>query len=57
VDGELTVDAPSEEYQRIYARFATLLDRRESDVDGAPLRLVADAMLIGERKVTDPFDW
>jgi D-galactose 1-dehydrogenase len=54
---EDVVDAPSEEYQRIYARFATLLDRRESDVDGAPLRLVADAMLIGERKVTDPFDW
>lgn len=57
VDDNLAVEAPSEEYQRIYAHFAKLLDRRQSDADGAPLRLVADTMLIGERRITDAFAW
>src|SRR5262245_43537608 len=49
VEGKTIVEAPSEEYQRIYRRFADLLDRRRSDVDPAPLRIVADAMLVGSR--------
>lgn len=57
VNDELVIEAPSEEYQRIYTRFAMLLDQRQSDVDSAPLRLVADAMLVGERRTTDPFHW
>ena len=57
VNGELVIEAPSEEYQRIYSHFAILLDRRQSDVNAAPLRLVADAMLVGERQLTAPFDW
>jgi D-galactose 1-dehydrogenase len=57
VDGNLVVEAPSEEYERIYAHFATLLAASRSDVDGAPLRLVADAMLVGKRLTTDAFDW
>jgi D-galactose 1-dehydrogenase len=57
VDGKLAVEAPSEEYERIYARFAELLAARKSEVDGAPLRLVADAMLVGRRLTTDPFAW
>lgn len=57
VDGDLLVDEPNEEYQRIYTRFNNLLDQGRRDVDGAPLRLVADAMLIGERRITNPFDW
>jgi D-galactose 1-dehydrogenase len=57
VDDKLAVDAASEEYQRIYRRFARLLDDRKSDVDAAPLRLVADAMLVGRRLATDPFEW
>jgi len=57
VDGALAVEAPSEEYQRIYSHFAELLAARRSDVDGAPLRLVADAMLVGRRVATEPFDW
>ncbi|MCX5494568.1 Gfo/Idh/MocA family oxidoreductase [Kaistia dalseonensis] len=57
IDGKIVVEAPSEEYERIYVRFAELLDKRESDVDGAPLRLVADAMLVGRRQTTDAFDW
>ncbi len=57
VDEKLVVEAASEEYQRIYRHFAELLDARRSDVDAAPLRLVADAMLLGRRQATDPFDW
>jgi D-galactose 1-dehydrogenase len=57
VDEKLVVEAASEEYQRIYRHFAELLEARRSDVDAAPLRLVADAMLLGRRRTTDPFDW
>jgi hypothetical protein len=31
-----------------------LLARRQSDVDVAPLRLVADAFLVGNWKATEP---
>jgi D-galactose 1-dehydrogenase len=57
VDGKTIVEAPSEEYQRIYRRFAELLDARRSDVNPAPLRIVADAMLVGRRLTTDAFNW
>ena len=57
VDGKLVVEAPSEEYERIYAHFAALQASGTSDVDGAPLRLVADAMLVGRRDVTEAFNW
>jgi D-galactose 1-dehydrogenase len=57
VDGKTIVEAPSEEYQRIYRRFAELLAARRSDVNAAPLRIVADAMLVGRRVTTDAFNW
>ena len=57
IDGKTVVAAPREEYERIYERFTALLDERRSDVDGAPLRLVADAMLVGTRLATAPFEW
>jgi len=57
VDGKTVVEAPSEEYQRIYRRFAELLETRRSDVNAAPLRIVADAMLVGSRLTTDAFNW
>lgn len=57
VDGRPVLDLPMAEYQRIYRRFAELLDARTSDVEGAPLRLVADAMLVGRRLTTEPFNW
>jgi D-galactose 1-dehydrogenase len=57
LDGKTIVEAPSEEYQRIYRRFAGLLEERRSDVNVAPLRLVADAMLLGRRLTTDAFNW
>ncbi|MGF6228429.1 D-galactose 1-dehydrogenase [Inquilinus ginsengisoli] len=57
VGGTVVAEAPSEEYERIYEHFADLLAARRSDVDGAPLRLVADAMLVGKRLSTDAFEW
>ena len=38
---------PEAEYPQLYARFVDLVRRGASDVDLAPLRLVADAFLIG----------
>jgi D-galactose 1-dehydrogenase len=57
IDGQLVAEAPSEEYERIYVRFADLLAERKSDVDAGPLRLVADALMVGTRLATDPFEW
>ena len=57
VNGQTVVEEPSEEYERIYERFAELLDQRQSDTHGAPLRLLADAFLLGSRENTDPFEW
>ena len=45
------------EYDRIYARFAQLIQRGESDVDLAPFRHVADAMMLGRRLRTEAFQW
>jgi len=38
------------EYPEIYSRFAQLIDKRRSDVDVRPLRLVADCLLVGSRE-------
>ena len=43
------------EYAGRYSRFATLIRGGRSDVDTAPLRLVADAFLRGRRETTDAF--
>lgn len=45
------------EYPRLYARFAELIAAGASDIDTAPLRLVADAFLVGERRVVAPFSF
>ena len=44
------------EYPGLYARFATLVREKRSDVDVAPLRLVADAFLRGEREMVEAFE-
>jgi D-galactose 1-dehydrogenase len=41
----------------MYSRFASLVRSRSSDVDTAPLRLVADAFLLGRREPTEAFHW
>src|SRR3954471_8909219 len=55
VDGAVAVDAPSEEYRGIYARFDELLRTGRSEIDAAPLRLAADAFLLARRIAVDAF--
>ncbi|WP_404710952.1 Gfo/Idh/MocA family protein [Sphingomonas sp. MMS24-J13] len=44
----ISVDTANREYARLYDRFAMLIACRESDVDLAPIQLVADAFLVAE---------
>ncbi|WP_423607024.1 Gfo/Idh/MocA family protein [Sphingomonas sp. MS122] len=55
--GEPMQKAPDREYPGLYARFAELIDRGESDVDVRPLQLVADAFLVAERQTLAPFEF
>ena len=57
VDGAPVVTEKMAEYEAIYARFAELLDAGKSEIDAAPLQLVADAYLVGKRRQTEAFDW
>jgi D-galactose 1-dehydrogenase len=43
------------EYSALYERFHALIQRRESDLDLTPFRLVADAFLVGRRESTEAF--
>ena len=55
IDGA-AVELPAEaEYPAIYRRFAALIAARESDVDLSPLRLCADAFLVGRQVPTAAF--
>jgi predicted dehydrogenase len=42
------------EYPDIYRKFVQLIDQRRSHVDVAPLRLVADCLLLGSRETVGP---
>ena len=44
------------EYPALYHRFSELAVNGESDVDLAPLQLVADAFLLGRRRIVEPFE-
>lgn len=55
IDGVEQARADRAEYPRIYARFVDLIDERRSLVDVTPLRLTADAFLIGRRTIVEPF--
>ena len=57
VDGGALVEAPMQEYEGIYAHFAELLRKGESDMDARPFQLVADAFLVGARRAVEPFLW
>ncbi len=54
-DGKLVSGGPDEEYNAIYRRFVDLVSRGESDMDLTPLQHVADAFLLGRRRVVAPF--
>ncbi|MHB0772583.1 Gfo/Idh/MocA family protein [Bradyrhizobium sp. 5.13L] len=55
VDGKVLAEAPDEEYRGLYRRFVVLAASGASDVDLTPLRLVADAFLLGKRTIVEPF--
>jgi len=58
IDGKgVTKDASmAGEYPRLYSRFATLCETGRSEVDWRPFQLVADAFLIGERRIVGPHE-
>lgn len=55
IDGLVQKLGPEGEYPGLYRRFAELVEARAVDADIAPLRLVADAFLRGERRIVDAF--
>ncbi len=57
VNGAVTIENSAEEYEQIYAHFARLLKKGKSEVSDAPLRLVADAFLLGARENVAEFYW
>ncbi len=46
---------PEAEYPMLYRRFAEIVRAGISEVDLAPLRHVADAFMLGRRKIVEPF--
>jgi D-galactose 1-dehydrogenase len=56
VDGEAREARSPGEYPSLYARFAELVASRTSDVDREPLRIVADAFLLGRRETVEAFE-
>jgi len=58
IDGRaITADASmAGEYPRLYQRFAALCDAGQSDVDWRPFQLIADAFLVGERRIVAPHE-
>lgn len=55
VDGKVLAEGPDQEYRGLYRRFVELAATGASDVDLTPLRLVADAFLLGRRAIVEPF--
>ena len=47
--------APSAEYPALYSHFAELIAAGRSDADALPLRLVADAFLVGRHRTAPAF--
>lgn len=56
LDGEVRVDGINAEYRALYRRFVELAANGASDVDLTPLRLVADAFLLGKRRIVEAFE-
>jgi D-galactose 1-dehydrogenase len=56
-DGDkVLIDTAKQEYPQLYRRFVELAAAGRSDVDLAPLQLVADAFLMGRRRVVEAFE-
>ena len=54
LNGQVSEDDGPGEYPDIYRAFVDLIDERRSLVDVAPLRLVADCLLVGRRQEVEP---
>ena len=54
IDGKPVAVTDIGEYPDIYRQFVDLIDERRSEVDIAPLRLVADCLLLGSTTAVDP---
>ena len=54
IDGAQQASHGVGEYPDIYRKFDQLIDERRSHVDVAPLRLVADCLLLGSRETVGP---
>ena len=57
VDGKPDIAAPMAEYEGLYQHFAQLLAAGDIGMDALPFQLVADAFLIGSRRVVESFFW
>jgi D-galactose 1-dehydrogenase len=55
VNGKTILEAPMQEYEMIYARFAELLRSGTSDTDVTPLQLVCDCFMLGRPITTAEF--
>jgi len=55
IAGEPVTLPPEREYPSLYEHFHALIDQRTDDVDVRPLRLVADAFLLGRRVEVEAF--
>lgn len=53
LNGDADQDHGPGEYPDIYRKFVDLIDKRESLVDVAPLRLVADCLLVGRTRTVE----
>jgi predicted dehydrogenase len=53
LNGDEVAGSAIGEYPDLYARFAELIDCRTSLIDTEPLRLVADALLVGRREMVE----
>lgn len=56
IDGKVFDDQREAEYPMLYRRFAEIVRAGVSDVDLSPLKHVADAFMLGKRRVVEPFD-
>lgn len=55
LDDEEQSTVEQNEYEAIYAAFSGLIQEQQRDIDLQPLKLTADAFLMGERKTIEPF--
>jgi len=56
VNGVLTYEAPEQEYSNLYRRFAEIVTAGISDADISPLTHVADAFMLGRRRIVEVFE-